>query len=82
MASSQYLSDIQLSVLATEPTVCKRHSLASDLAADPFTLWARLVWVSQGIHDNVGLVLDLVDACDVRILVDDEEEVHEITTGT
>ena len=39
------------------------------------------MWVAQGVHDNVGHDLDLVLGRDVRILVIDEEHVHEVTAG-
>jgi hypothetical protein len=39
------------------------------------------VWVVQGVHDNVGIDLDLILVRDIGILVIDEEHVHEVAAG-
>ena len=37
------------------------------------------MWVAQGIHHDVGHDLDIIRVRDIRILVKDEECVHEFT---
>ena len=54
--------------------------LSRNFATDPFALGARLVWVAQGVHNNIGHHLDVIFVRDIRILVIDEEHVHEVTT--
>lgn len=64
---------------STHDSYCRCHALLSrNFATHPFTLGARLVWVAQGVHDDVGHDLDVILVRDIRILVIDEEHVHEV----
>jgi len=39
--------------------------LSHNFATNPFALGARLVWVVQGVHDNVGHDLDVILVRDI-----------------
>jgi hypothetical protein len=54
-------------------------SLSCYLATNPFALWPATVRIAEGVHDGVdhGPRLSLVHY--VGMLINDEEEIHEIT---
>ena len=56
-------------------------SLSEDLAAYPLTSGARLVGVSQGVHDAISLPLDSGSVLDVRVFVKNQAQVHEVAAG-
>lgn len=57
-------------------------SLLGDETANPVSWWARLVRIVKGVHDAVCLVAGLVCVGYVGLFVEDEEEVHEITSNS
>lgn len=52
--------------------------LSCNFTAKPFAFRPGLVWISQCIHDHGHLGLDLTWRRLVRVLIENEEEVHKI----
>lgn len=45
----------------------------------PFSWWSRLVWISESVHDAVGLETGFVLIGNVGLFVKDKKQVHQIT---
>ena len=59
-----------------------RDSLSSNLTADPLPLRARHVGIMESIHDDVDLVPYLGRLRLIRVLVEDEEDVHQVARAS
>lgn len=55
--------------------------LSRKLSSHPFAFGPWMVWVQKGIHLDPGLVPNFVRAALVRVFVEHEEQMHDITPG-
>lgn len=57
------------------------YSLLGYLTANPLVCWSWGMWVANGIHDDVSLRLCSFVVCYIGILINDEEEVHQVASN-
>ena len=55
--------------------------LSGGLPANPLSAGARLMGVSERVHDNVCHFSHHVLSLDVRVLIDDKEQVHQVAAS-
>lgn len=56
----------------------EEYILASGFSSNPFTQGPRLVRVSESVHDHVGHLADNMFILYVRVLINYEEQIHEV----